>query len=346
MLPKLKGVHRVTKRLANGRVKVHHYAFRGGPKFWTDPDDGRDGHAYLAAYNATTIAAPPSLDMMIPRLVDMYLDSPEFTKLAPRTQSDYRRWALRFSSEFKDAKVAFLEERGFRSVVMEWRDQWKHSPKQADYAWTVAKRVASWAHQARGLIGPHVLSGNSGLYNGNRAEITWSAEDVALYDQAPDWVRRIVRTMDNTGLRIADLCKLSRAHIKDGRIQVRTNKKSRTATIRITPTLQGIIDETPRDRLLILTNASGDRLTPHRASEGVRQWGQKLGLSEKCALADLRGTFFTRALRRKIELEDLARLAGWDLRYAQQVIDKYAAVNHDADVETLPMLEREQNGKV
>lgn len=53
---------------------------------------------------------------------------------------------------------------------------------------------------------------------------------------------------------------------------MRTNKRKHTATIPVTPEMGAVLDANPRDRLLILINASGGALTPHRASEGLRQW--------------------------------------------------------------------------
>ena len=57
-----------------------------------------------------------------------------------------------------------------------------------------------------------------------------------------------------------------------------------------------MIDTTPRDRLLILTDASGNQLTEHRASEGLRQWRDKAGRSRDLRLQECRGTAATRLL--------------------------------------------------
>ena len=52
MLPRIKGVHRVRKARADGAARVYHYVWRGGPRFWIEPDDGADGSAYEAAHSS------------------------------------------------------------------------------------------------------------------------------------------------------------------------------------------------------------------------------------------------------------------------------------------------------
>lgn len=88
-----------------------------------------------------------------------------------------------------------------------------------------------------------------------------------------------------------------------------------------------MIDATPPDRLLILTNAHGQALTPHRASEGVRQWRDKAKLSDDLRLYDARGTAATRLLNAGLSLAEIANHMGWSVRYAANVIEHYARVS-------------------
>jgi site-specific recombinase XerD len=90
--------------------------------------------------------------------------------------------------------------------------------------------------------------------------------------------------------------------------------------------LAELIDATPKGRVLILTNASGQPLTEHRASEGVRQWRDKAGLSSDLRLYDARGTAATRLLNEGLTLAEIANWMGWSVRYAANVIEQYARV--------------------
>nr|WP_277022429.1 tyrosine-type recombinase/integrase [Paracoccus hibiscisoli] len=146
-------------------------------------------------------------------------------------------------------------------------------------------------------------------------------------------MRRILCAACETGLRPADLIKLTAANVEDTpmgrRLRVRTNKRKRLAHIPITRPLAALIDSTPSHQPLILTNASGDALTPHRASEGVRQWRDKAKLSDDLRLNDARGTAATRLLNAGLSLAEIANHMGWSVRYAANVIEHYARVSPD-----------------
>ena len=90
-----------------------------------------------------------------------------------------------------------------------------------------------------------------------------------------------------------------------------------------------MIDSTPKNRLLILANASGKPLPPHRASEGVRQWRDKARLSDDLRLYDARGTAATLLLNADLSLAEIANHMGWSVRYAADVIEHYARVSPD-----------------
>ncbi|WP_244889272.1 tyrosine-type recombinase/integrase [Roseivivax marinus] len=151
-----------------------------------------------------------------------------------------------------------------------------------------------------------------------------------------------------TGLRPADLIKLTPAHVEQTprarRLRVRTSKRNRLAHIPITPTLAEVIDTTPAGRLLILTNANGNALTPHRASEGVRQWRDKAKLSDELRLYDARGTAATRLLNHGLSLAEIANHMGWSVRYAANVIEHYARVSPDETDAVLVKLAQAKGG--
>lgn len=241
---------------------------------------------------------------------------------------------LRFADAFKDDPAAMFEESESRGEVNDWRKQWAHSPKQYDYAGTV-----NWAWKDARKIRQHHYAGFTKVYEVDRSEIVWTpAQRDAVCASAPEWVKRILMAACETGLRVGDLIRLSWSHIeetpKGRRIRVRTNKRKRTATIPVTPEMGAILDATPRDRLLILTNASGGPLTEHRASEGLRQWRDKAKLTPDAlgydlCLQDAQGTAATRLLNADLSLAEIASHMGWSVRHAAAVIEHYARVSPD-----------------
>ncbi len=147
--------------------------------------------------------------------------------------------------------------------------------------------------------------------------------------KAPEWVRRILAVALETVLRPGDLIKLgwqhSEATPQGRRIKMRTAKRGRVASIPVTPGLARILDGPPRNRLTVLSSHRGKPLTEHRASEGVRQWRDKAGPSTELRLQDARGTAATRLLRAGCGLKKIAAHMRWSMRFAQNVIERYAA---------------------
>lgn len=338
-----KGVHRVRRKLVSGGVRWHFYTQRGGTKFWVDevkePRDPDFARAYAEA------AERPKPDrLMIPGLVDLFLASTAMPK-AERSRKDVRKWLLRFADHFDDAPACIFEERGSRGELNKWRAIWKHSPKQHDAAGTHAVRLLNWAVD-EGHLSEHHCHKLHRLYEVDRSEIVWTADDCeAINAISPEWIQRALGVACETGLRPGDLIKLNRGHVENlpngtRRLRVRTNKRKRLAHIPITPELAAIIDATPADRMLILTNASGGQLTEHRLSEGLRQWRDKAGLSRDLRLQDTRGTAATRLLNAGLSLAEIANHMGWSIRTAANVIEHYARVSPDETDAVLVKLAR------
>ncbi|SIT81926.1 tyrosine-type recombinase/integrase [Pontibaca methylaminivorans] len=341
-----KHAHRV-KRMTKAGARYHFYAWRGGPKFWTDTHRHPTDPAFSVAY-AEAVRRPKQDTYMTPQMVDEFLSSAEMPKGA-RTREDYRLWALRFAEAFKDDPATMFEEPEARGEVNSWRAKWKHSPRQYDYAGTVVTRILNWAWKDAGKLRVHHCDGFRKVYEVDRSEIVWTPAYREVFNAiAPEWVRRILCAGCETGLRPADLIKLASTHVEQTprgrRLRVRTNKRKRLAHIPITPALAEVIDTTPPDRLLILTNANGNPLTPHRASEAVRQWRDKAKLPDNLRLSDTRGTAATRLLNAGLSLAEIANHMGWSVRYAANVIEHYARVSPDETDAVLVKLAQAKGG--
>ncbi len=342
-----KGVHRVRRKLASGKSRFHFYAWRGGPKFWEGDQHSPDDPAFYHAF-AEAVVRPKPTGYLTPQMVDDFLSSTAMPK-GERSRADIRKWGLRFAEHFQDAPAVLFEERGARGEVNAWRALWKHSPKQHDMAGIHATRILNWAVQL-GRLAEHYCHRLHRLYEVDRSEIVWTPADREAFNAvAPEWARRILCVACETGLRPGDLIKLSLSNVEQTplgrRLRVRTNKRKRLATIPVTQDLAEVLDTTPPGRLLILTNASGQALTPHRASEGVRQWRDKAGLSADLRLYDARGTAATRLLNGGLTLAEIAAHMGWSVRYAANVIEHYARVSTDETDAVLVKLALAKRGR-
>ena len=126
----------------------YYFGLRGrkGTGFYKSPDRFPREREFHAAYvKALDAASPKVLGCLTERLIDDYIGSPRFQKLADRTKQDYRKWLDRIATEFGKHPADLFCEWDSLSEVNDWRENWKHSPKQYDYAGTVVTMVLNWA---------------------------------------------------------------------------------------------------------------------------------------------------------------------------------------------------------
>ncbi|MEP4625253.1 MAG: tyrosine-type recombinase/integrase [Paracoccaceae bacterium] len=148
------------------------------------------------------------------------------------------------------------------------------SAKQYHYSATVVRLVLNWSVD-NGFLESNACQNSEQFYEVDRSGIIWSPNQIErVVTMCPEWVARILITATETGLRIGDFTKLSWNQIEttpEGRrIRLKTNKRGIPAYIPVAPKMAKVLEETPNDRLLFLTNATDSRFAGHRASEGVR----------------------------------------------------------------------------
>ncbi|MEM9148060.1 MAG: tyrosine-type recombinase/integrase [Pseudomonadota bacterium] len=164
-------------------------------------------------------------------------------------------------------------------------------------------------------------------------------------ESAPEWLRRAIVAATETGLRPADLVKLTRGLIvttpKGRRIQVRTSKSGdrQIASVPVTAAMARIVDETPADRLLILVNVGGQALCEKWLSKAIRKHCRAAGLGDRLGLYDARGMACTRLLRAGARLDHIALAMGWSKKTAADMLESYARLDPDLTDAILDLLE-------
>lgn len=341
----LRGINRVKKRLADGQV-IEYHLIRGvkGSAFWRSDSTVKIGSPeYLGAYQ--TASRPEMVGETFGTVITAFFDSGEFRKLAPRTQKDYRRWGDEIRAKFASAPLTAINNPKIRQVALKWRDQWEG--RNADYAWTLLGRIVNWAYN-RGLIEQHHLRGGGRLYESRRAEIIWTEAEVQrLEETAPAWISRALRAAVETGLRPGDLVRMTRGWItKTGagrRIQVRTNKRGRMATIPVTQAMAEVIDTTPAGRMLILVAENGGELSEEWLSKALKRAARAAGLREELRLYDARGACVTRLVMAGATLSEIAIHMGWGQSTAAKMLEIYSAMDPDLSDSVLVKLEEIRN---
>lgn len=344
-------VHRVKAKLADGSV-MYYFSLRGRKSsgFYKSPHRLPHEAEFHAAYAAAIEAAAPKRNgYMANDLVDDYIASPNFMRLKPRTQKDYRLWLDRFAKEFGDDPVQMFAEWESLSEVNDWRDAWKDSPKQYDYAGTVVTILLNWAIK-RGKLKRHHCSFDK-VYKADRAHITWKPEFIEKFlSLAPDNIGRVLVAATETGLRPADLVQLRRFNVEtldsgNRRLRIPTQKRGVFAHIPVTEKMADIIDTALAGQEYILTNPSGKPWTERYASQRLSHWKNKAGLTEEALgyslhMHDCRGTATTKLLEAGADAFQLASVFGWNLRYATQMIEVYAVVGGDKTDMILQLVQR------
>lgn len=348
----VQGIHRVRKTLASGKAVEYHYAWRGGPRFWrSDEKVPLAGPDYFAAYRSALETRSPSRGLFR-EVIIAFLESPEFRKLKERTQIDMRRSIYHpngIDAKFGGGPVGIFNRPEIRTVTYAWRDQFK--PRQADHMIAHLSRIISWA-QDRGRVQQHYLKDMTKLYESNRADLIWNADEIeAVLAEAPPWVQRILIAATETGMRPGDLRRLTRGHVQKTpqgrRIVIRTGKRNRMVSIPVTRRMDELIDDTPAGQMLLLVNSQGGQFR-NGDSLGIalrpyRRKAETKGLVRpELHLYDARGTAATRLFEADASLREIALTMGWSPQHAAKMIETYVHMNPSVSDDLLLKLARER----
>lgn len=148
MRVRLKGLNRVSKKLADGSTATYYYAWKGGPRMPGKPGDPEFVTAFHT-FHSTKVESPAGTLLSV---MNTYQESPKFLDLAPRTRRDYVRHIRKIETEYHDFPLAALSDRATRGEFLSWRDRLaKASRRQADYTYSVLALIISWGFD-RGLV--------------------------------------------------------------------------------------------------------------------------------------------------------------------------------------------------
>jgi len=125
----LKGVHSVHKKLANGEVKVYHYAWRGGARIPAEPDTPDFIRLYTEACAKRKMPPPGTLFTLIAE----FKASAEFQNKSKDTQRAYLSYLKLIEGEFGDLPIAALADPGARGLFKTWRDGMADKPLTVTY---------------------------------------------------------------------------------------------------------------------------------------------------------------------------------------------------------------------
>ncbi|WP_310542045.1 site-specific integrase [Phenylobacterium sp.] len=360
---RLKGLNSKSRILADGSRVTYWWAWKGGPRLPGKPGEPE----FMAAYNDAVAARKAKPDEQnLASLVRRYRASPEFNKNADTTKAEWRRWLDRIEADAADLDIGglplkALDDRRVRADLLAWRDQWADRPRSADYAVQVLSRVLAFGMD-RGLLALNAAAGVGQLYESDRADQIWTAEELAAYAKAAvtPQHRHIVALACLTGFRRSDLTRLCWSHISDVAIvmptgksrgrktqvipllketrellaDIRADQLARHAALHAKPRKARRPDEyrpAPPEPTTVLTNTRGLPWTASGLEGAVIDTKTLAGVDKH--LHDARGTFGTRLRKAGLSASEIADVIGWDEERVERLLAAY--VDRDAIVRDL-----------
>lgn len=325
---KLHGIHTVRRKLADGSVRVHRYAWRGGPKL-----DGEPGSVeFLRSYNQAQASKTAPDAYVIPGTlgdaIKRFKRSGDFSKLSERTQREYSRYLSLIELEFSDAPLSAFNDPQMRGEVKEWRDDMRNRPRTADYAVAVFKRLLSWLMDNGELV-LNVAARMGRLHRVSRAHIIWTEDDHAKMagvqtplGQRMAWAMRFACL---TGLRRSSLVAIPYSADQGGYFDWISNKTHRRVIIPILPQLRALLDEMPETTGAILRGARGEPMTPDGFSSNFDAITTLAGVDKH--IHDARGTFATALALAGTDDREIAGIIGWSPEKVAEIRRVYVDAN-------------------
>ncbi len=318
---RLKGINKVRKKLADGRVATYYYHRASGKRIQGQPGTAE----FIASYaEAAKKERPDRHDFS--SLVTAFLESPEFSKLSAASQRAYRKYLDELRTEFGSMPIAALDDRRVRQEFFAWRDRRANTPRTADYAWSALRRLLSWAYD-RGRISVNHAKSAGRLYDSNRADIIWLREHVdAFCNVAAPELRVALLLAVYTGQRQGDLLRLTWNQYDGEWITLRQGKSNgkRLVQIPVHRSLKQVLDSLNRRAALILTTPTG---RPWKSDHFRHEWGEATAAAKLTGLHfhDLRGTAVTMLAEAGCTEAEIASITGHSNQAVHGILEKYTA---------------------
>lgn len=309
----IKGVHIVT---AKGRTYV--YAWRGGPRVMSTP-----GTPEFVQELADLAASRRSGDRTkISGLVASYKASDDWKGLSDKTKANWTPFLDRIQVKFGPLSIGAFDRPLIRVAIRRWRDEIKHTPRQADMALQVLSRVLSFG-VAEGRLQANACTGIPRIYSSDRSEIIWTDEDMAaVAAKASREVMWAVRLAALTGLRKGDVLRLSWTHVHANSIEIRTGKSGqrKTAVIPLYASLRALLKEIPKRATTILT--STDKISWKTGFDASFIRAKNAAGVDK-HFHDLRGTAATKMFLAGLTIREIAEIFTWSEDHVERLINVY-----------------------
>lgn len=340
MLVKIKGIHKVRCKLADGSTKTYFYAWRGGPKMISQPHT----EAFALEYARLKAAAAPKTVDTIETLIEQFKGpgrspNPDWLALAETTRRDYEYAFRLILKEWPMMPLKFTQA-GFKGQVRAWHRGFADNPRKADKLLFALSKLFSYAI-AGDVVEKNPCEGITRLYSGSRKDAVWTPAQIDTFRaNAPRHVLLPFEIAIHTAQRQGDILSMSWQQYDGSHLTIRQSKGGARVRVKAHYRLKELLDGLPRDTLRICTNSRGRPWT----SDGFKSsWGKecaRLGI-EGVTFHDLRGTFITERRREGATSSQIALISGHSTSEVDAILDRhYMAFDQAASDAVIIRMER------
>lgn len=218
--------------------------------------------------------------------IEAYERSVEWTRLAGATAGPRRRVLFLFGESFGGLSLAKVTTAAIKEVI-------EARPAGTGKKWLNGIRaVFDHAIAAEQFKGPNPCDGLAVKIAPSDGHHTWTEAEIAQFEARHpiNSPARVLFTLDlYTGARRADLVKLGRSNIKDGKLVYTQQKTKMTVTIPIHPELARVLDASGPDIApTFILGEQGEPICAGHAGKLFRDWCREAGLPDECVLHGLR----------------------------------------------------------
>ena len=325
MRVRLKGINWSIKRLADGTSKTYWYAWKGGPRIDAQPGTPE----FMRLYNEAVASYKKKSAETFSSLIDYFKDCSEYKDIGDKSKRAYDGYLKLIEGKFGSMPIGAIEDKRVRGDFKEFRDSFSDTPRKADYVWTTIARVLSVAKD-RGKIAVNVCERGGRLYESDRSEIVWTAEDIRVFcGVAAVELQAALLLALWTGQRQGDLLRLTWKDYDGTYIRMRQSKGRgkgrRRVTIPVGPPLKAALDaalKEKRSAVTILVNSFGRPWTEDGFRTSWDKAFRKTSLKD-LHFHDLRGTAVTRLALSNCSVPEIASITGHSMKTVQEILDAH-----------------------
>jgi integrase len=303
-MPRKLPLHVVRDRSRHGRIRFYFRIGLGKRTRLPDINDPAFRAAYLQCLGGEA-ASPPihhRNDKTLAALIDQYRDSARWAELSPATQKQRRNIFAHVIKEAGDFPYREISADDLKAA----RERRKDTPAQARNFLDAMRGLFRWAHET-GLV---ETDPSEGVKNPRKSRSeggfkVWSDADVEAYRArwgAETVQRRWIDVLLATGVRRGDAVRLHSDQVRDGWLEIKTEKNGMLVYVPLADHLAAI-------QGWFIVGETGKPLTKESFGNAFRVACLAAGIDKSAH--GLRKLAATRAAEQGLSVAELEALFGW-----------------------------------